>query len=95
MPVGMGFMWIIGQLINLLFGLSLFVNAALFIPQIIRIVRTKQTAGLSLVTFFGFCLIQLATIAHGLLVGDYLLAFGYVLSVLTCGTVTALIIFHR
>jgi MtN3 and saliva related transmembrane protein len=32
---------------------------------------------------------------HGLLIGDYLLAAGFFLSILTCGTVSFLILYFR
>ena len=77
------------------FSLSLLANALLFIPQIKALFRAKEAKGVSLLTFAGFNIIQLFTLLHGLLISDYLLAFGYFLSVLTCGTVTLLIIYYR
>lgn len=77
------------------FSISLIVNAALFIPQILSLIKTKSAHGVSLVTFSGFNAIQLFTLLHGLLVQDYLLAGGYLLSILTCGTVTLLIIYYK
>ncbi len=88
-------MTIIEMLIESSFSLGLLVNAALFIPQIIQLVKAKSAKGLSVITFGGFCLIQIATILHGYINGDYLLVFGYGLSVLTCGTVTVLILIYR
>lgn len=86
---------IIAGVIEAGFSASLLLNAFLFIPQIITIFRQKSAAGVSLVTFLGFNLIQLFTIFHGLLIGDYLLAAGYFLSILTCGLVTYLVIFYN
>lgn len=77
------------------FLISLLVNAALFIPQIITLLKTKSSQGLSLVTFGGFCIIQLFTLLHGIYAKDYLLAGGYFLSIVTCGTVTLLICYYR
>ena len=77
------------------FSISLIVNAALFIPQIISLIRTKSTKGISLITFAGFNVIQLFTLLHGIYVYDYLLAGGYLLSIITCGTVSLLIIYYR
>ncbi|WP_028389307.1 PQ-loop domain-containing transporter [Legionella fairfieldensis] len=77
------------------FSISLLVNALLFIPQIKALVKNKSAQGVSLITFAGFNVIQLFTLLHGLLTGDYLLAIGYLLSLLTCGAVTVLIVYYR
>lgn len=87
-------MWL-ETVIEIIFGLGLFINAALFIPQIIKLYKTKNAQGLSLLTFAGFNLIQLFTVLHGYLHRDYLLMLGYVLSLIACGTVTAMIIYYR
>lgn len=82
-------------IIQLGFSLSLLVNALLFIPQIITLIKTKSSQGLSLVTFAGFNIIQLFILLHGIVVGDYLLAAGYFLSIISCGSVSVLIIYYR
>ncbi len=81
--------------IETVFGLGLFINAALFIPQIIQLYKTKNPQGLSLVTFAGFNLIQLFTILHGVLSKDYLLIIGFTASLISCGTVTLLLIKYK
>ncbi len=83
------------QIITAIFSLSLFINAALFIPQIIQILKTKSSLGLSPITFGGFCLIQASAVAYGYIQKDYVLMFGFGLSILTCGIVTALIFYYR
>lgn len=77
------------------FAIGLLINALLFIPQITVILKTKSVKGVSFITFFGFNLIQFFTMMHGFIAQDYILAFGYLLSILTCGTVTFLIIYFR
>jgi MtN3 and saliva related transmembrane protein len=77
------------------FSISLLINAALFIPQIITLYKSKTAKGLSLITFAGFNVIQIFTMLHGMYVNDYLLAWGYLLSIITCGTVSALIFYYR
>ncbi len=77
------------------FSISLFINAILFIPQIRIIFQTKSAKDVSLVTFVGFNIIQLFTVLHGLIVHDYILVFGYVLSIITCGAVSALVVYYR
>ena len=85
----------IKSIIEIVFSLGLFVNAALFIPQIIQLVRIKDSRSLSLLTFGGFCIIQLFVVLHGVLMRDYLLIIGYLISLLTCGILTILIVFYR
>ncbi len=77
------------------FAASLLINAALFIPQIRIILKRKSVEGVSLLTFIGFNLIQLFTLLHGVLIKDYLLIFGYFLSIISCGSVTLLVIYFR
>ncbi|MCD6044866.1 MAG: Uncharacterized protein K0R48_29 [Gammaproteobacteria bacterium] len=86
---------IFDKIIESSFTISLVVNAALFIPQIMRILKSKDAKEVSFITFFGFWLIQLATTLHGFLNRDYLLAFGTLASMVTCGTVIWLIILYR
>ena len=82
-------------LIEMFFSLVLFINAALFVPQAIQLYRTKDSKAFSLLTFGGFNLIQIFTILHGLLQKDYVLAIGFFMSLLTCGTVTVMILVYR
>jgi len=81
--------------IELIFGFSLFINAALFLPQIFKIIKNKSANNLSLLTFFGFNFIQAVTVIRGYVVHDYVLMLGFFLSFVTCGAVTGLIIFYR
>lgn len=81
--------------IEIVFSLGLFINAALFIPQIIRLYKSKNAEGFSLLTFGGFNAIQIFIILHGYLHRDYLLIGGYILSLITCGTVTYMIFLYR
>lgn len=82
-------------IINTIFGVGLFINACLFIPQALRIIRTKCAYDLSLTTFIGFCLTQMAAIAYGYIHNDLILMVGYILSLISCGFVTILIIIYR
>lgn len=77
------------------FAISLIVNALLFIPQIIILWRKKSAENVSLITFLGFNVIQFFTFVHGLMLKDYILAIGFLLSIITCATVTSLIIYYR
>ena len=90
-------MWLFSfsQFVDLVFSLGLFFNAILFVPQAVTIFRKKDAQGLSLLTFGGFNVMQFFTALHGYLVRDYLLMGGFLLSFLTCGTVTFLILYYR
>ena len=81
-------------LIEAIFSLGLFINALLFIPQVINLYRIKNSQELSLTTFLGFNFVQLFTLLHGYLHHDYLLMIGMVFSLLTCGTVTVMIMLY-
>jgi len=83
------------QLIAIVFGIGLFGNALLFVPQAIAVWRKKTDEGVSLVTFGGFCVLQILGVIHGLYEHDSSLILGLGASFLTCGTVTALTIFYR
>lgn len=83
------------KFVDLVFSLGLLFNAVLFVPQAIALFRNKNTQGLSLLTFGGFNVIQFFTALHGYLVNDYLLMGGFLLSFLTCGMVTFLILYYR
>jgi uncharacterized protein with PQ loop repeat len=88
-------MWIATVVIDLTFSLALFINALLFIPQAIKIYKNKSSEGISLSTFAGFLLIQLATVLYGIIHQDWILAFGYLLSMATCGAVVILTLFYN
>jgi MtN3 and saliva related transmembrane protein len=79
----------------MIFAFGLFINAALFVPQIVKILKEKSAKGVSLSTFLGFWLIQIFIVLHAVLVKDYLLLVGYLLSIITCGMVVFLIILYR
>jgi len=81
--------------IEFVFSFGMFINALLFIPQAIKIYKLKNSCGLSLITFIGFFLTQLTIVLHGFLHHDSLLAYGYMLSMLTCGIVIFLMIIYR
>lgn len=86
-------MWIF--IMETIFKLSIFLNAIVFIPQIIRLYQKKDSREVSLLTFGGFNFIQLATILHGYMHQDYVLMFGFILSFITCAIVTGMIIYYR
>ncbi|GHU16232.1 hypothetical protein FACS189472_00810 [Alphaproteobacteria bacterium] len=85
----------IEYIIEAIFGFGMFINAILFIPQAVKIYKTKSAKGVSLATFAGFCVIQLFTVLHGYIHQDYILMFGYALSLVFCAIVTFLIFLYR
>ena len=86
---------ILRLVIDSIFGAALFINAMLFLPQALRIYRSKHAADISLITFAGFILINLSAVAYGWLNNDYFLVIGYSLSILTCGLVVVLALYYR
>jgi MtN3 and saliva related transmembrane protein len=83
------------QLVAIIFGLGLFGNAALFVPQVIALWRKKSDEGISLITFGGFSILQIVAILHGLYQHDLALTIGMAASLLTCGSVTTLTLYYR
>jgi MtN3 and saliva related transmembrane protein len=83
------------DIVAVIFGLGLFCNALLFVPQAIAVWRKKTDEGISLITFGGFSILQIIGIAHGVLQQDRALIFGMTASLLSCGAVTALTLFYR
>lgn len=81
--------------IEALFGFSLVINATLFIPQIVKLFKTKDADGLSFFTFLGFNCMQFLGALHCYLKEDYLPMLGWIASLFTCGVITILIIFYR
>jgi two-component system, OmpR family, aerobic respiration control sensor histidine kinase ArcB len=81
--------------VEFFFGVALFINALLYIPQALKIFREKTAKSISLSMFIGFFLIQFAILLHGLMNHDYLLTAGYLLSMVTCGCVVALTLFYE
>jgi MtN3 and saliva related transmembrane protein len=77
------------------FGLGLMVNAALFVPQAVRIWRSRSAKDVSLITFGGFNVLQAIGIAHGWLQGDPSLLIGMIASFVACGAVTVGAVIYR
>jgi uncharacterized protein with PQ loop repeat len=83
------------NIIEITFGFALFMNAILFVPQALKILRGKSAVGVSLLTFLGFLLIQFVIVLHGIIHQDYPLIIGYLLSMVSCGVVVTLILFYK
>ena len=85
----------IRSLVDFIFSCGLFFNAFLFIPQAISIWRKKSAQGVSLFTFLGFNVMQLFTAWHAWYEKDYLLMLGFLLALISCGSVTCLSFKYR
>ena len=83
------------QIVAFVFGLGLIGNAMLFVLQAIAVWRKKTDVGVSLVTFGGFCVLQILGVIHGVYQHDNSLIAGLGASFLTCGTVTLLTVVYR
>lgn len=88
-------MQIINNSINIIFGMALFANGLLFIPQIIRLYKNKHAGDTSLITFAGFNILNLFAVLHGIVINDKILIIGYGLSVITNTLVTGMIIKYK
>lgn len=83
------------EVVGVIFGLGLMANAGLFVIQAVKIWQSRSAKGVSILTFAGFCLLQVTGILHGIFQHDMYLLSGMVASLLACGTVTALAIVYR
>lgn len=81
--------------IETIFGLGLFFKAMVFLPQLIKLYRSKSAQNISLLTFLGFNIMQIVTILYGYTNKDYILMTGFLLSFLICGSITTLIILYK
>jgi MtN3 and saliva related transmembrane protein len=87
--------FLVKYVVNVIFEVGLFINALLFIPQIIALWQKKHADDVSLITFAGFNIINLFMILHGLIINDTWLVIGISFSTITNTIVTALIIWYR
>lgn len=83
------------QIVAVIFGLGLFCNALLFVPQVLAVWRKKTDEGISVVSFGGFSVLQAIAIVHGVYQHDLSLILGMAASLLSCGTVTFLTLYYR
>jgi len=81
--------------IKFLFSISLVANAGFFFPQIIKLYKTKDASGVSLITFLGFNAIQLISILYGHIMDDQILMYGFALSFVPCGLISILVLMYR
>jgi len=83
------------EIVAFAFGLGLVGNALLFVPQAVAVWRKKTDEGISLITFGGFCILQILGVIHGVYQHDNSLIAGLGASFITCGTATLLTVVYR
>ncbi|MEQ1666362.1 MAG: PQ-loop domain-containing transporter [Bdellovibrionales bacterium] len=81
--------------IETLFFIGMLINALLFIPQIITVVRNKSSENVSALTFIGFFLIQVVAVMRGYFHQDYIFMLAFGASLITCGTLVIFILIYR
>ena len=88
-------MYTIKIIVEIIVSISLILNALLFIPQLIKIIKNKNAKELSLITFIGFNIMQILMLLHGYFHQEPILIIGMLLSLITCGTVTISILHFK
>ena len=83
------------EIVTFFFGLGFLFNASLFIPQALRIIKTKSSKNIALITFLGFNFIQFNGVLYGYYQNDQVLMYGNLISLISCGVVTILAIIYR
>lgn len=83
------------QIVAVIFGFGMMLNAALFVPQIVHLWKSKTSKGVSVVSFAGFNALQAVGALHGYYQGDRALMIGMLASLATCGSVTLLALRYR
>lgn len=78
------------NVVALVFGFGMLINACLFVPQAWHLWKTKRAEGISVLSFAGFNTLQFIGVVHGWFQRDYALMTGMLASLLTCGSVTLL-----
>jgi MtN3 and saliva related transmembrane protein len=78
------------EIVAYIFGFGMILNAGLFVPQVIHLWRTRNSQGVSLLSFAGFNTLQAIGALHGYFQHDTALMVGMLASLITCGSVTGL-----
>ena len=86
---------VLKHIANLIVLASLGLNIVILFPQIIKILKTKQSSGISPSTFITIWLLQFITILHGYFHQDLILMLGMFFAFLTNTTLIGLIIIYK
>jgi MtN3 and saliva related transmembrane protein len=81
--------------INVIYSLSFLWTAFSALPQIITLLRTKNSNELSIITFLGFNFIQVVTIAHAYFYQEWLTLAGVLLLLIIYTALSYLIVYYR
>lgn len=83
------------DIVNILYGMGLLINASVFISQAYSIYRAKTSEQVSLFTYLGFNILQVFAIINGIIFNDPILIYGMILSLITCNVLVWVIIYYR
>ncbi|MCD6056024.1 MAG: hypothetical protein K0R12_986 [Gammaproteobacteria bacterium] len=81
--------------VNILFIAGFIINSILFLLQAYRIYQTKDAEDVSLITFVGLTITQIAAIWYGYINRDVLLMWGFIIAAISCGLVTLQVVYYR
>ena len=81
--------------IHILYGGAFLWTVVAAIPQILALLKLKDSSELSLITFLGFNFIQIVTIFHAYFYREWLLLIGVVLFLIAYGFISFLIAYYR
>ncbi len=78
-----------------LFDISLLINAALYVIQIAKLIKTKNAANISLLTFVFFFLVLLIQALQAYYLADRSYLIGMIASLITSGGLIMAILYYR
>jgi uncharacterized protein with PQ loop repeat len=88
-------MHILKNFFEILFGIAMIINAAVYIPQALKLIRMKHTKEVSLITFSSFTIFLFVQCVYALLRHDTHFLWGSLLVLMSSFSVTSLIIYFR
>lgn len=83
------------EIVAWLFGMGLVGNIGLFLPQAIKIWKTKSSKHVSFVTFAGFNVLQAVALLHAYLQRDRFLFVGMIATFSSCLAITIMAFIYR
>lgn len=83
------------HLLQIIIVFSLFVNAAILLPQVYEIIRHREASHVSLTTFVGLCIVQTLVVFVATVTKNYLVLGGGLLCLLACALVVVYAYHYR
>lgn len=83
------------RLIFIGFGLGQFINASLYLPQLLRLYQYKKADEISLTMYYGFNILQGFGILFARAAHDAYAVVGYVCALVLCGAVASLALYYK